>query len=160
MEGLRVGEQRRTEFHTVKAHSVVPTHIVFLPSFYHLSTDMRKCTRPSPALPHCKRQEAGWGPGNKAKQFANCILLYNFYYEILAICSYPRLPQWVVFLCMNSSPQSQPLPVCQWKIKRKEKRLVKFITGKGKNCHLRNVKDRVNLLSQQNMLIYLQKFFG
>ena len=39
------------------------------------------------------RQEAGRGPGNEAKQFANCILLYNFYYETLAICSYPRSPQ-------------------------------------------------------------------
>ena len=27
---------------------------------------MRKCTRPSPALPYCKRREAGQGPGNEA----------------------------------------------------------------------------------------------
>ena len=29
-------------------------------------THVRKCTRPSSALPYCKRQEAGWGPGNEA----------------------------------------------------------------------------------------------
>ena len=29
-------------------------------------THVRKCTRPSPALPYYKRWEAGWGPGNKA----------------------------------------------------------------------------------------------
>ena len=27
---------------------------------------MRKCTRPSPALPYCKQREAGQGPGNEA----------------------------------------------------------------------------------------------
>ena len=29
---------------------------------------MRKCTRPSPALPYSKRRKAGRGPGNKAIQ--------------------------------------------------------------------------------------------
>ena len=29
-------------------------------------THVRKCTRPSPALPYCKRREAGRGPGNEA----------------------------------------------------------------------------------------------
>ena len=29
---------------------------------------MRKCTRPSPALPYCKRREAGRGPGNEANK--------------------------------------------------------------------------------------------
>ena len=29
-------------------------------------THVRKCTRPSPALPYCKRREAGQGPGNEA----------------------------------------------------------------------------------------------
>ena len=57
---------------TVKTHSsnlVVLTHIQ-LKSFYRLSirdvTHMRKHTRPSPALPYCKRREAGRGPGNEA----------------------------------------------------------------------------------------------
>ena len=40
--------------------------------FYRLSTcdvtHVRKCTRPSPTLPHCKRREAGQGPGNKARR--------------------------------------------------------------------------------------------
>ena len=29
-------------------------------------THVRKCTRPSPALPYCKQREAGRGPGNEA----------------------------------------------------------------------------------------------
>ena len=29
-------------------------------------THVRKCTRPSPTLPYCKRREAGRGPGNEA----------------------------------------------------------------------------------------------
>ena len=29
-------------------------------------THVRKCTRPSSALPYCKRWEAGRGPGNEA----------------------------------------------------------------------------------------------
>ena len=94
-------KDRVTPSKTVQAHSVVLTHIQ-LKSFNPLSTHVRNCTRPSPALPYGKRQEAGRGPGNKAKQFANCILLYNFYYEILAIYSYLQSPQRVV-LCMNSS---------------------------------------------------------
>ena len=31
-------------------------------------THVRKCTRPSPALPYCKRREAGRGPGNEARK--------------------------------------------------------------------------------------------
>ena len=31
-------------------------------------THVRKCTRSSPALPYCKRREAGRGPGNKAME--------------------------------------------------------------------------------------------
>ena len=42
-----------------------------LKSFYRLSTrdvtHVRECTRPSPALPYCKRREAGQGPGNEAR---------------------------------------------------------------------------------------------
>ena len=57
---------------TVKTHNnnlVVLTHVQLKP-FYRLSTrdviHVRKCTRPSPALPYCKRREAGRGPGNEA----------------------------------------------------------------------------------------------
>ena len=57
---------------TVKTHSnnlVVLAHVQLKP-FYCLSTcdvtHVRKCTRPSPALPYCKRREAGRGPGNEA----------------------------------------------------------------------------------------------
>ena len=57
---------------TVKTHSnnlVVLAHVQLKP-FYRLSTHdvthVRKCTRPSPALPYCKRREAGRGPGNEA----------------------------------------------------------------------------------------------
>ena len=56
---------------TVKTHSnslVMLTHVQ-LKSFYCLSTcditHMRKCTRPFPAYPYCKRQEAERGPGNE-----------------------------------------------------------------------------------------------
>ena len=36
-------------------------------------THVRKCTRPSPALPYCKRREAGRGPGNEAtKHLQTC----------------------------------------------------------------------------------------
>ena len=37
-------------------------------------THVRKCTRPSPALPYCKRQEAGRGPGNEANNRAFLLL--------------------------------------------------------------------------------------
>ena len=57
---------------TVKTHSnnlVVLAHVQ-LKSFYRLSTrdvtHVRKCTRPSPALPYCKQREVGRGPGNEA----------------------------------------------------------------------------------------------
>ena len=30
-------------------------------------THVRKCTRPSPTFPYCKRQKAGQGPGNEAR---------------------------------------------------------------------------------------------
>ena len=57
---------------TVKTHSnnlVVLTHAQLMP-FYCLSTrdvtHVRKCTRPSPALPYYKRRKAGRGPGNEA----------------------------------------------------------------------------------------------
>ena len=30
-------------------------------------THVRKCTRPSPALPYCKQREAGRGTGNEAR---------------------------------------------------------------------------------------------
>ena len=32
----------------------------------HDVTHVRKCTRPSPTLPYCKRREDGQGPGNEA----------------------------------------------------------------------------------------------
>ena len=36
---------------------------MFPPSVLPDITHVRKCTRPSPAFPYCKRQNAGWGPG-------------------------------------------------------------------------------------------------
>ena len=58
---------------TVKTHSnnlIMFAHVQ-LKSFYCLSirdvTHVRKCTRPSPAFPYCKRQEAGQGPGYEAR---------------------------------------------------------------------------------------------
>ena len=57
---------------TAKTHSnnlVMLAHAQLMP-FYCLSTrdvtHVRKCIRPSPALPYCKQREAGWGPGNEA----------------------------------------------------------------------------------------------
>ena len=47
---------------------------------------VRKCTRPSPALPYSKRRETGWGPGNKAT-FVR-VLMYVF------MCV------WLFTLCM------------------------------------------------------------
>ena len=65
---------------TVKTHSnnlVMLAHVQLKP-FYRLSTrditHVRKCTRPSPAFPYCKRRKAGRGPGNEATQ-----LPYGFY---------------------------------------------------------------------------------
>ena len=56
---------------TVKTHNnnlVVLAHVQLMP-FYRLSTrdvtHVRKCTRPSPALPYCKRREAGRGLGTR-----------------------------------------------------------------------------------------------
>ena len=40
---------------------------------------MRKYTRPSPALPYCKRWEAEQGPGNEAR---SCTLLHKAIYFI------------------------------------------------------------------------------
>ena len=61
----------------MKTHSnnlVVLAHVQ-LNLFYHLSTrdatHVRKCTRPSPALPYCKRREAGQWPGNEASTHAH-----------------------------------------------------------------------------------------
>ena len=57
---------------TVKTHSnnlAVLAHVQLMP-FYRLSTrdvtHVKKCTRPSPALPNCKGRKAGRGPGNEA----------------------------------------------------------------------------------------------
>ena len=47
---------------------------VFLLPFYPWRHSREKCTRPSPALPSCKRREAGRGPGNEASHQPN---LYN-----------------------------------------------------------------------------------
>ena len=62
---------------TVKTHSnnlVVLAHVQLKP-FYRLSTrdvtHVRKCTRPSPDLPYCKRREAGRGSGKEARQAAH-----------------------------------------------------------------------------------------
>ena len=43
--------------HVAHVHIICPVRDV---------THVRKCTRPSPALPYCKRREAGRGPGNEA----------------------------------------------------------------------------------------------
>ena len=66
------GGQRVYQAKTVKTHSnnlVMLAHIQLKP-FYRLSTrdvtHVRNCTRPSPALPYCKRRETGRGPGNEA----------------------------------------------------------------------------------------------
>ena len=65
---------------TVKTHSnnlVVLAHVQLKP-FYRLSTrdvtHVRKCTRPSPALPYCKRREARRGPWNEATDYAMPLL--------------------------------------------------------------------------------------
>ena len=62
----------------VKTHSnnlVMLAHVQLMP-FYRLFTrdvtHVRKCTRPSPSLPHCKRCEAGLGPGKEAKLGVKC----------------------------------------------------------------------------------------
>ena len=67
---------------TVKTHSnnlIVLAHVQLKP-ICRLSTrdvtHVRKCTRPSPALPYCKRQEAGRGPGNEAKVVLNTQLIF------------------------------------------------------------------------------------
>ena len=79
---------------TVKTHSnnlVVLAHVQLKP-FYRLSTHdvthVRKCTRPSPAFPYCKRREAGWGPGNEAN-FVAC-----FEYSLF-LCQAQKMHLWV-----------------------------------------------------------------
>ena len=46
--------------HVAHVHIICPVRDVI---------HVRKCTRPSPALPYCKRREAGRGPGNEATSF-------------------------------------------------------------------------------------------
>ena len=64
------GKQRVLPVKTHSNYLVVLAHIQ-LSLFYSLSTrdvtHIRKCTRPSPALPYYKQREAGQGPGNEAK---------------------------------------------------------------------------------------------
>ena len=59
----------------MKTHSnnlVVLAHVQLKP-FYRLSTrdvtHVRKCTRPSPAFPYCKRRKAGWGLGTRLEEW-------------------------------------------------------------------------------------------
>ena len=82
----------------VKTHSnnlVVLAHVQLKP-FYRLSTrdvtHVRKCTRPSPALPYCKQREAGRGPGKEAT--------FNLLFEA---CSAEA---------SSLVPGPSPLPVC------------------------------------------------
>ena len=80
---------------TVKTHSnnlVVLAHIQLMP-FYRLSTHdvthVRKCTRPSPSLPYCKRQEAGRGPGNEARRCilsGVCWFVWSLSFAVLQMC--------------------------------------------------------------------------
>ena len=63
---------------TVKTHSnnlVVFAHVQLKP-FYRLFTrdvtHVRKCTRPSPALPNCKRRKAGQGLGMRLVTTCDC----------------------------------------------------------------------------------------
>ena len=44
--------------HVAHVHIICPVRDV---------THVRKCTRPSPAFPYCKRRKAGRGPGNEAR---------------------------------------------------------------------------------------------
>ena len=78
--GQRVSPSQNSEdTHQQSVSNLVVLAHVQLKSFYRLSTHdvthVRKCTRPSPALPYCKRREAGRGPGNEANangsEFAN-----------------------------------------------------------------------------------------
>ena len=45
--------------HVAHVHIICPVRDV---------THVRKCTRPSPAFPYCKRRKAGRGPGNEARK--------------------------------------------------------------------------------------------
>ena len=68
---------------------VVLAHVQLKP-FYRLSTrdvtHVRKCTRPSPALPYCKRREAGQGPGNEANPFPLHVIDVVAKQQLTAIC--------------------------------------------------------------------------
>ena len=57
-------EDTEQQFSRAHPHSIKP----LLPRDV---THVRKCTRPSPALPYCKRREAGRGPGNEASTHAH-----------------------------------------------------------------------------------------
>ena len=56
LQCVRAGEVF-CDLHVAHVHIICPVRDV---------THVRKCTRPSPALPYYKRQEAGRGPGNEA----------------------------------------------------------------------------------------------
>ena len=87
---------------TVKTHSnnlVVLDHVQLKP-FYRLSTrdvtHVRKCTRPSPALPYCKRREAGWGPGNEASSL--------IVHACLISIVYVAVPGRIWYVCFLNFP--------------------------------------------------------
>ena len=68
-------------------------------------THVRKCTRPSPALPYCKRREAGQGPGNEATRIVigmvenssrNRSYFLNQMLSLLGICLHAAPKSWTV----------------------------------------------------------------
>ena len=56
LQCVRTGEVS-CGLHVAHVHIICPVRDV---------THVRKCTRPSPAFPYCKRRKAGRGPGNEA----------------------------------------------------------------------------------------------
>ena len=96
-------------------------------------THVRKCTRPSPALPYCKRREAGRGAGNEANLAANfasgmgtCTGIVQPFKHLLRTTAHPQILclncecPWVLYwdntkvtqLCPMNQGVSSPSPAC------------------------------------------------
>ena len=81
-------------------------------AFYRLSTrdvtHVRKCTRPSPALPYWKRREAGRGPGNEAKYMYS--QLFHFMPRCFKMAISKHLPEqpYLLSQCQYCSRWRRP----------------------------------------------------
>ena len=97
---------------------------VQLKPFYRLSTrdvtHVRKCTRPSPALPYCKRRKAGWGPRNEASAH---------------VCSCSTVPEFCHDVSDQQMPHMAPIILPQLLKVILESQVVAMVTSMFSPCH-------------------------